>query len=70
MIQPSSVGVPDVALLDKLLPVDEAEFYFCGPKPFLAKIYQELRARGVPEDRLHFEFFGPMEDIRGSASAG
>jgi nitric oxide dioxygenase len=65
-----SVGVPDVALLDKLLPVDEAEFYFCGPKPFLAKIYQELRARGVPEDRLHFEFFGPMEVIRGSASAG
>jgi nitric oxide dioxygenase len=59
--------VPDVALLDRLLPVDEAEFYFCGPKPFLVKIYQELRERGVAEDRLHFEFFGPMEDLTTSA---
>ncbi len=68
-------GAPPGLIFNHLhdLPVDEADFYFCGPKPFLFTIYQQLRERGGAEDRLHLEFFGPMEDVRkpaGSASAG
>jgi nitric oxide dioxygenase len=56
-------GIPDVTLLEQLVPLEQAEFYFCGPKPFLLGINHGLLDRGVPEERLHFEFFGPKEDL-------
>ena len=38
-------------------------FYFCGPKGFVRMLALGLRALDVPEDRLHFEFFGPPKDL-------
>jgi nitric oxide dioxygenase len=58
-----SVGMIDAALLDDLLPEGNAEYYFCGPKPFMTGLYRELKKRGVDESRIHFEFFGPKQDI-------
>lgn len=58
-----STGIVDVALLRELLPDNNAEFYFCGPKPFMAGIYRGLEEWGVDEPRIHFEFFGPRQDI-------
>jgi len=58
-----SVGVIDGRLLDGLLPRENCEYFFCGPKPFMANLYQTLRTRGVPDADIHFEFFGPKQDI-------
>jgi nitric oxide dioxygenase len=35
------------------------EVYVCGPVPFMEAMIQELRALGMNEDQIHFEFFGP-----------
>ena len=62
-----STGIPDVALLRRLLPDNDAEFFFCGPREFMAGLYRGLRDWGVDESRIHFEFFGPKEDLNGDA---
>lgn len=58
-----STGLIDRALLEELLPSNDAEFYFCGPKPFMACLVRELREWGAAESRMHFEFFGPKEEM-------
>lgn len=35
------------------------DVYVCGPVPFMEAIIQELRAMGMAEEQIHFEFFGP-----------
>jgi nitric oxide dioxygenase len=58
-----SVGLLDGPFLREWLPTNDAEFYFCGPKAFMAGVYGALRSWGVDEPRLHFEFFGPRQEI-------
>ncbi|MCF6406395.1 NO-inducible flavohemoprotein [Chitinophaga filiformis] len=36
-----------------------AEYYICGPSPFIAKHYDFLVENGVPKTAIHFEEFGP-----------
>jgi nitric oxide dioxygenase len=59
----ASTGFVDAAYLDKVLPDQDALFYFCGPQPFMVNVYGVLTARGITEDRLKFEFFGPREEL-------
>ncbi|MFJ2111533.1 globin domain-containing protein [Streptomyces sp. NPDC087850] len=33
--------------------------YLCGPLPFMRAVRDQLLARGVPADRVHYEVFGP-----------
>ena len=54
-----SAGYIDVALLRSLLPLDDYDFYLCGPPPFMTAVYQGLSMLGVAEDRVHYESFGP-----------
>jgi nitric oxide dioxygenase len=64
-----SVGVVDLPFLQELLPDNDAEFYFCGPQPMMAAVHRALKEWEVPDARLHFEFFGPKQDLeRKSAS--
>ncbi|MFP3323974.1 NO-inducible flavohemoprotein [Planococcus sp. SIMBA_160] len=35
------------------------EVYVCGPVPFMEKMISELRALGMADDQIHYEFFGP-----------
>ena len=35
------------------------EVYVCGPVPFMESVIKDLRAPGMSEDQIHFEFFGP-----------
>lgn len=35
-----------------------AQYYVCGPEPFMAEVIRELKARGVQSSRLHVEVFG------------
>ena len=44
-------------------PVAEAEYYVCGPTRFLRLFVPALAKAGVPPERLHYEFFGAVEDL-------
>ncbi|WP_071395250.1 NO-inducible flavohemoprotein [Bacillus tuaregi] len=52
-------GLIDASWLQTILPSNQADFYFCGPVPFMKMMYQSLRVWGVPAENIHFEFFGP-----------
>jgi len=54
-----SAGRIDATLLEKLMPGLVADFYVCGPTGFMAKIQEQLEARGVSSERIHSESFGP-----------
>ena len=58
-----STGILDMDIVREVIPTSDADFYFCGPKPFMAGIYRGLRNWGVDDSRIRFEFFGPREDI-------
>jgi len=45
------------------LPVQDADFYFCGPRGFMRMLAIGLRALDVPEERIRFEFFGPSQAL-------
>jgi nitric oxide dioxygenase len=49
--------------LEANTPIDTANFYICGPKPFLRSMVSDLRALGVSSDRIHYEFFGPADEL-------
>ena len=57
-------GHIEVALLKRLLPFDDYDFYLCGPTPFMRSLYCGLLGLGVAEDRLHYEFFGPASVLK------
>ncbi len=44
-------------------PITEADVYLCGPKPFLRAFVSGLSLAGVPADRIHYEFFGPADEL-------
>lgn len=44
--------------LQQSLPTKDADFYFCGPEPFMKVVNKALKQWGVPEERIHYEFFG------------
>ena len=52
-------GRIDVDLMRRLLPLNPYHFYICGPTPMLESLVPELQDWGVPEDRIHYEAFGP-----------
>lgn len=58
-----STGLVDMNFLREFVPTCDADFYFCGPKPFMAGLYRGLKDWGVHEANMRFEFFGPRQDI-------
>lgn len=44
-------------------PLGEADYYLCGPKPFLRAFVSALALNGVPANRIHYEFFGPADEL-------
>lgn len=48
-----------VELFKRMLTVNNFDFYVCGPPPMMETITRDLEGWGVPEDRIHFEAFGP-----------
>ena len=61
-----SEGFIDAELLEDMLPERDADYYFCGPKPFMVGIYHNLLKWGIPASQVHFEFFGPRQELEGS----
>ncbi len=48
-----------VELFKKTLPSNNFDYYMCGPGPFMESIVGDLEKWGVPDERVHFEAFGP-----------
>jgi nitric oxide dioxygenase len=44
-------------------PMGEADYFLCGPKPFLRALVSGLARAGVAADRIHYEFFGPADAL-------
>ena len=52
-------GFVSIELLRQVLENNHFQFYLCGPPPFMESLYQGLVDWQVPENRIHFEAFGP-----------
>ena len=59
-----SAGHVDVELLKSLLPLDNYDYYLCGPTPFIESLFDGLKSLGVADERIHYEFFGPGAALR------
>lgn len=49
--------------LDSVIADKEADYYLCGPIPFMKAVYQMLIEIGVEEEAIHYELFGPHEKL-------
>lgn len=58
-----TAGMVSPELIESLIPSRHSDYYFCGPKPFMITIYHELLKWGVPGSQVHFEFFGPRQEL-------
>jgi nitric oxide dioxygenase len=63
-----SEGNVDAALIKSLVGTADAEFYLCGPKPFMTGVYGGLLTLGVKAADMHHEFFGPALSLQPAAT--
>lgn len=52
-------GRLDFAQVKARLPLDDYDFYLCGPGGFLQAMYDGLRGLNIVDKRIHAEAFGP-----------
>ncbi|PAR32698.1 NO-inducible flavohemoprotein [Vibrio metoecus] len=45
------------------LPIQEGDFYLCGPIGFMQSVVQQLLTLGVDMERIHYEVFGPHAQL-------
>lgn len=55
-------GTMELSQVAELL-APQAHYYFCGPLGFMQAIKAQLSAAGIPADQLHYEVFGPHQDL-------
>ena len=55
--------------LQRWLPLDDYEFYLCGPSVFMQTNYGILRSLGVARERIHYEFFGPATVLENTVAS-
>lgn len=53
-------GYIDLEWLKTTLPDNQADFYFCGPTPFMKAVNNALKEWEVPEKFIHYESFNPI----------
>ncbi len=63
----ASTGFVTAEYIEGLLPARDADYYFCGPQPFMVSIYHDLIKWGIPASQVHFEFFGPRQELERAA---
>ena len=67
---PDATGFISYDILAALLPENrDVDLYFLGPKPFMVCMNQLAKDLNIPAQQVHYEFFGPMEDISAPATA-
>lgn len=52
-------GLVDVKHIRNAILLPDADYYICGPIPFMRMQHDALENLGVPEARIHYEVFGP-----------
>ncbi|WP_330990884.1 NO-inducible flavohemoprotein [Burkholderia vietnamiensis] len=52
-------GLVDVNAIKDALLLPDADYYICGPVPFMRLQHDALKRLGVAETRIHYEVFGP-----------
>lgn len=57
------VGIIDEAWLRAETPIEDADYFVCGPRPMLRTLITALSMAGLPADRIHYEFFGPADEL-------
>ena len=43
--------------------IEGSDVYVCGPTAFMQAVIKDLYAMGIPEEKIHFEFFGPAMQL-------
>ncbi|MDQ0199700.1 NO-inducible flavohemoprotein [Neobacillus ginsengisoli] len=56
-------GFINLEWLKEILPTKGADFYFCGPEPFMKVINKALKQWGISEEHIHYEFFGSFGSL-------
>ncbi|MEL0635333.1 NO-inducible flavohemoprotein [Marinomonas sp. TI.3.20] len=56
-------GNMQLADIKDALPLTDGDFYLCGPVGFMMFVKQQLLTLGVEADRVHYELFGPHQDV-------
>jgi uncharacterized protein len=51
-------GHVTIDVVKQLLPLNDYDFYLCGPPPFMQSLYDGLAGIGVRRERIHYESFG------------
>jgi len=51
-------GRIDVNLVKHTLPLDDYDFYLCGPQGFIQSLYDDLRKINIADNRIYSEAFG------------
>ncbi|MGY4315927.1 FAD-binding oxidoreductase [Bradyrhizobium sp. JR3.5] len=59
-----AAGRIDMALLSRVLPFNDYDFYLCGPPQFTQSLYDALRGYNIADGRIHAEAFGPSSLVR------
>ncbi|MGH1352877.1 MAG: NO-inducible flavohemoprotein [Methyloligellaceae bacterium] len=59
----TSTGFITQELISSLIPTRDADYYFCGPKPFMVNTYRDLNSWDIPASQINLEFFGPREEL-------
>lgn len=57
-------GFITIPMLESLGPGKDADFYLCGPPPFMKALFNALLGWGVDEARIYYEFFGPATVLK------
>ncbi|MGO3300572.1 MAG: FAD-binding oxidoreductase, partial [Pseudoalteromonas sp.] len=56
-------GLMDINKVAQQLPLNDGDFYICGPVGFMAAIKKQLLALSVADESIHYEMFGPHQDL-------
>jgi nitric oxide dioxygenase len=56
-------GLMDLTAIKAQLPLAYGDFYLCGPAGFMAFVKSQLMALGVKNEHIHYEVFGPHQDL-------
>jgi ferredoxin-NADP reductase len=57
-------GHVDIELVKHFLPTNDFDVYLCGPATFMKSLMDGLIECGVPEVRIHYEFFDPASALK------
>ncbi|MBF9254136.1 NO-inducible flavohemoprotein [Pontibacter sp. 172403-2] len=52
-------GIVELDLLKEEAVLEDADYYVCGPAPFIRKQFEDLAAMGISPEAIHYEEFGP-----------